>query len=510
MKYSNDLFELIKSMNKLEKRHFKLFTSGYGNNNNYIRLFDTINKQAVYNEKKILAKFTGETFAKQLHVLKNYLYNLILKSLRSYHSEDSINIKIRSLLDSYEILHDKKLYHHAEKILSKAKTLARDHEYFPYALEISNIEENLVRNKYDLEKLEGQYEEIYHDQKRLIKKFVNRQEYQKLHNALALLQKKNGRPRNSKDQDLYKKILDHPLYKDVSEALSDSAVGSFYSSHVLFNHLIGNRKKSLDLLTRQISFIEDDPQRKARFLDDLIIIMGNRITISRGIVPLPKTIEFINEFKTIYEQTSPKNEMALTLYYLYRLDFLCLNGMFNEAIDVAKEAERWISKISVVTAIGNADVRLYSKISYAYFGNGNYRKALFWLNKILNYPNKENIRMDLYCLLILYNLVVHYELKNSELLPYITKSTYRFLLKRKRLYKLESYIMEFIKRTFLEFQNKTEETNAFRTFKEKLVPLQKDNFENQAFDYFNFVAWLDSKIDNIDFSSAVKKNNPLK
>lgn len=506
MKQSIGLFELIKSMTKLEKRHFKLFTAGYGDNSNYIRLFNAINKQNVYNEQKILAQFKDETFAKQLHVIKNYLYNLILKSMRSYHAEGGVNIKIRSLLDSYEILHNKKLYGHAEKVLLKAKKLAYEHECFAYALEISNIEESLVRNKYELEKLEEEYNSIYLDQKKLIKKITNRQEYQKLHNALTMLHKKSGKPRTSHDLALYKKILNHPLYRDVSEALSDSAVGSFYSSHILFNYLIGNRKKSLDFLSRQILFIGGDPQRKSRFLDDLLVIMGNRITISRRLLPYQQIEVFIDEFKSIHEHTLPKSEMAMTFYHLYKLDLLCSTGMFSQAANVAKEAERWISKNTFITAIGNADIRLYSKISYTYFGNKNYHKALFWLNKILNHPNKENIRMDLYCLLILYNLVLHYELKNTELLPYITKSTYRFLLSRKRLYKLESFIMEFIKRTLLEFKTKNEEKKAFKMFQEKLKPLQKDDFENQAFEYFDFVSWLDSKIDGISFEDAVKKN----
>ena len=44
-KVSNHLFELIKSLNKSEKRYFKLFSSRHtiGEENGYLKLFDSPN-----------------------------------------------------------------------------------------------------------------------------------------------------------------------------------------------------------------------------------------------------------------------------------------------------------------------------------------------------------------------------------------------------------------------------------------------------------------------------------
>ena len=49
------LFQLIKSLNKGEKRHFKLFVSRHkgGENAKFLKLFDIINNQTNYNESKI-------------------------------------------------------------------------------------------------------------------------------------------------------------------------------------------------------------------------------------------------------------------------------------------------------------------------------------------------------------------------------------------------------------------------------------------------------------------------
>ena len=68
MRYNADLFELIKSLTKSEKRYFKVYSAQQtkNNSNNYILLFDAIDRQEVYNEEKIKRKFRNHTFGKKL------------------------------------------------------------------------------------------------------------------------------------------------------------------------------------------------------------------------------------------------------------------------------------------------------------------------------------------------------------------------------------------------------------------------------------------------------------
>jgi hypothetical protein len=62
MKPSNELFELIKSLTKSEKRFFKLQSSLQSGDKNYIRLFDTIDKMSEYDEEEVKSNFKGEKF----------------------------------------------------------------------------------------------------------------------------------------------------------------------------------------------------------------------------------------------------------------------------------------------------------------------------------------------------------------------------------------------------------------------------------------------------------------
>ena len=79
MQYSEDLYILIKSLSKAEKRHFKLQNVQTKNKQDYIILYEILDKlqferRAPYDEDVLKKKLRGKIRVQQLHVTKNYLY----------------------------------------------------------------------------------------------------------------------------------------------------------------------------------------------------------------------------------------------------------------------------------------------------------------------------------------------------------------------------------------------------------------------------------------------------
>ena len=60
MKPSPELFNLIQSLSKSEKRFFKLSSSLQEGEKNYLKLFETIEKQQQYNESEIKKKYEND------------------------------------------------------------------------------------------------------------------------------------------------------------------------------------------------------------------------------------------------------------------------------------------------------------------------------------------------------------------------------------------------------------------------------------------------------------------
>ena len=80
--YKENLFVLIKSLSKSEKRQFKLFVGRMGSNldSKFLKLFNILDKIESYDEKLILKKRVVSK--QQLSNLKAHLYKQILISLK--------------------------------------------------------------------------------------------------------------------------------------------------------------------------------------------------------------------------------------------------------------------------------------------------------------------------------------------------------------------------------------------------------------------------------------------
>ena len=143
----DNLFQLIKSLSKSEKRQFKLYVGRLGVNadSKFLNLFNFLDKSSTYNESLILNK--GGIKKQQLANVKAHLYKQILISLKLSPSHQNVRSQIREQLDFASILYHKGLYKQSLKILEKAKEFA-----------IVNEEKNLAYEVVELEKvIESQY-----------------------------------------------------------------------------------------------------------------------------------------------------------------------------------------------------------------------------------------------------------------------------------------------------------------------------------------------------------------
>src|SRR5215213_4171860 len=147
-KRSNDiLFQLIQSLEKAEKRHFKLYIKRSSSNENLkiVQLFDAIDKMSEYDEKVLLKKLPSIQKT-QLSNLKAHLYKQILASLRLLKSADSLDLQLNEQFDYAHILYKKGLFQQSLRVLERAKDLAKTHQKYNFltlALSLEKRIENL-------------------------------------------------------------------------------------------------------------------------------------------------------------------------------------------------------------------------------------------------------------------------------------------------------------------------------------------------------------------------------
>ena len=107
----DSLFQLIHSLQKGEKRSFKLYVKRNSSNEDLkmIHLFDAIDKMAEYDET-ILLKKVPSIKKQQLSNIKAHLYKQILVSLTLLRNDEIIDIQFHEQLDFAKILYNKGLY----------------------------------------------------------------------------------------------------------------------------------------------------------------------------------------------------------------------------------------------------------------------------------------------------------------------------------------------------------------------------------------------------------------
>ena len=132
MSKKDHLYELIQSLNKSEKRYFKIYFANEQKEQKYLILYDALEKTKAYDEKKIKTQINDAYIQKHFAETKYYLYQLILKVLKHYRTENSVDNLLIEKIQNIEVLIQKALWEQADSELSKAKKMAYDYERFEF------------------------------------------------------------------------------------------------------------------------------------------------------------------------------------------------------------------------------------------------------------------------------------------------------------------------------------------------------------------------------------------
>jgi len=128
-----------------------------------------------------------------------------------------------------------------------------------------------------------------------------------------------------------------------------------------------------------------------------------------------------------------------------------------------------------------------------YFGSGDNKKCIEYLNKIISNKSLE-MREDLLCFSRILNLVAHYEAGLDYNLDIQIKNTYKFLIKMEDLYEVQKEMIKFLRGLGDIYPHELKA--AFITLHKKLKQYEDHPYERRAFLYLDIISWLESKIQN--------------
>ncbi len=505
MKPSTELFNLIKTLTKSEKRFFKLTSSLQSGDKNYLKIFDFIEKQSEYDEKALKSAFEGEVFIKHLPSEKNHLYKLILKSLRSYYSEQSINSILNQELKNVEILYNKALYKECEKFVGRAKQIARKHEKFYHLFELISWEKKLLNAAHESGVFSKDMDELVKEEELVIAKLRNLAEYTMIYSKINLIFRSGGFTRTDSEREMVESIADYHLIKGKNTALSTKAASICYYIKGLCAATNRNYTDSYAFFNRTREILDDNPLIKdesgRRYVMTLFHLL--RCYIDSG--DYEKARMLIEEIRSLESKKGFKSiDLSVRIFsnsYYHELVLLHSIGEFQKSVDLIEKIEEGQAKFGDKITKEMEILLSYNK-AYSYFGIGDYKSALHYLNEVLN-DNEQNLRQDIYSFSRVFNLVIHSELENYDFLEYVVKSTNRYLSKQDRDYEIENVCIKHI-RKLAKTHIKVNQLEIFEAMNEEIGELLKLQNERTILEYFNIAAWVESKISKKPFDELVR------
>lgn len=506
MKPSNLLFDIIKSLNPEEIKYFRKVSSLQQGEKNYIKLFNFISTLNEYDEEIVKEEFKGETFIKHLPSEKNQLLHHILKSLRHFRIENNKTAEINEQIKNIQILFNKSLYKQARKVLNHVKEQAYQYELFYYILEIIDLEKVVI----DMEAHFGTVtnvtiEKLVEEEVAIYKKIEQLTHFEKLLSQLNQLSTRLLFVRTKEDVNEIEKIVNDKI---LNEAVNINSKKSFITSlHIkgLAARLLNKPDEMFDAFQSLIYAMENNSSLISELPKSYVVAHGYIIryyAIKRMYTDGFKTIDKLKSLWLDPEFKSTDLQIAIfSNSYINEMLLYAYIGQHDKAKNVISSVIKGLEKYE--TKINEEELlRIYQIITMVYFGVGEYSKALHWVNKIIN-SNYSELRQDIIRISKLINLIIHFELNNDDLLPYIYKSTVRFVSSLDDKYKFEVLFLEHFKKIALS-KREGKQSQSFIKFKEEMQNVFKDRYEKNALEYFNFYAWLDSKIHAITFSDAIK------
>ena len=503
----DQLFQLVKSLTKGEKRQFKIFANRHkgGENAKFLKLFDILNAMDTYDEQKILAK-EKSIGADQLPNIKQNLYKQLLQSLRTLHSSTDIDLKIREAIDNATILYNRCLYQQSYKTLEKVKDLAKRYEKNILLLDIHQLEKNLISKivKRDTpEKIEALIPEG-EDIKKRISNIIT---FSSLFTKLYGLYTKLGFTRNSADFEIVNSFLYSSLPAFKEEDLSVEEKMHLYNALVGYYSFIQDSRRAYDYALKWVSVFDNHQDLIESKLEMYIKAINNLLDAQYKLSKYEEFIQTSSKFENIKNNTSlvfTENINFLLFKYSskHMLDKYFMLGDFDKGV---VEVELIIEQYEQYEEQLNDHSKLvyYYKFACMYFGADKHKQAVHWLNQIIN-ARDEDIRNDILCFARILNLISHYELENEDLVDYYIKSTYRFLGKKDDLHYYQNRILRFLKK-LNTIQTPDELVDAYKELRDQLIPLETNPYEKRAFVYFDIISWLESKIQGRKVKEIIKE-----
>lgn len=502
---NDDLFALIKGLDKNEKGYFKKFAARYGEKstgNDYLKLFDLLDKSADYSEESVKKHFakTGKKF--NLSAQKSYLYNQLIRCLRSYHTAQNTTYRLTECLLDVQNLTDKGLDDQAAELIEDCIAKAYQAGNFVLELHFCMLRQNLVIRhiqKYTPAEVTALQDNLLALNERIKKSL----ELEKLGFAMKALFDKviaEGGP-TDQSRRAAAAIIGNPVFEE-GLAWGFNAKGKIYNALYLHACINGDDVESLKYLKLTNEMFKDmelDTKTTYQYLANI----SNIVLIALNLEMMKEAEQQLHTL----QHTSFK-DTALEIYRqkLYSKNELMYLTVLSLKRELSKE-EVLHAETNLVACnnplLGNNNLMSCFYLSILFYVVNERDKALLWLQHTIDHEKVSLPVVQAYARLLC--ALIHYEQNNLSLMESALNNVQYFMKKSE----LQSDYLKQMYTWFIKLGNASAKNQKKQLIAEMNDWCEKANSERREDDFnylfdFNLLYWCKSYLNNSSYAQELR------
>lgn len=503
---SDALFELIESLSPSEVAYFKKYSRIHSQEKkpNYVRIFEALEKQDEYNEQAILQEFEGEAFTNNFATAKGDLKEKILESLREYHSNKSIDARLKKMLDYLPILFEKKLFSEMQKRLRTARKLAEKHEKHLALLEIINWERRalfVMPNK----KAPTKFEASIAEQKALMQAIQSTQYYQNLNDELFFLRQSDYQLRRPENELRHQEIM-----RQIGQKKTDASLSSilfFHNINAVCHRIDGLSKEAFEHYRQVIDLFESNVSLKTQYPTFYKKSLCGYLSMAYNNRQFDEFPTMLKKIKSLPQEDIYTESEVFKVVALLQMLYYINTARYEAAADMVKYIRKHWATYSPYIRTGR-QLAIFYNITVLFLALEQWKKSLVWLDNILHFGATQE-RKDIQGAARILQLIIFYELKDWDSLENRINSGQRNLRKNDRLFLFEKTALDFF-RQLVGVASEKEKQAIFDTFAQSLKEFADNPKERKALGLGEVTLWCMSRLKNISIREVMKQQSSSK
>ena len=491
----HQLFRLIKSLTKAEKRNFKLFATRSGSNAEslFIQLFDAVDRL----EEPDDAIITNRLKLKpgQYSNLKRHLYQQVMTSLRIIYINKEIDIELREQIDFTRILYGKGHYLDALRTLERAKAKAVEHSQDLLHLEILEFQKLIESRHITLSRqVNNKMDRLLNESAHRCYSVLDTSELFSLNIQIHGHYIERGHARTESDKTETHKFWQHiqtvRVDRETSPTTFNQKVNRFQASmwfHYIqldFNEALRAATNAHTMFTLSRQMILKDTGLYLRCIYYLTMFAY----LNKDGKTLSRNVKRLEEFMADDDIHLNDNARQTGLIYLNlaRFNQYFLNGDGAAAYRLGNDLSRDYKKKKFRPSQQRLGLFRYKHAAACFLG-GYYDEALDYLNDIIN-MRLTIFRDDLLINTRLLHALCNFELTNYILVDYQLTSLNRLIRRSRETAEAHRLAVSGLRR--LLKLPAGEHAPVYAKLRKELDALRDDPFEQKALAYLELEDWL--------------------